>query len=143
MSRRKLVGYNRNHSNSITQIDYNGTKLISTSNEVLVLPAGYGILEIEFRKTTDVDFSGDAKQLILYLFNPHEMNITNIVEISKIELNYVPKIEIKPQSGQKFINDLVSSADSYIMIRTDRGTCDSVDYRGDASLCVSVKIKKT
>lgn len=143
MSRRRIVGYNRNNDNSITQIDASGTKLVSTDSEVMVLPAGYGILEIEVRKTTDSDFSGDADQLILYLVSRTTLNRIDILPVSKMEVNYVPKITIKPDPGQKFIKNIIPEEDHYIMIRTDKGTCDSIDYRGDASLCVSTKIKKS
>ena len=111
MSRRRIVGYNRNNDNSITQIIASGTKLISTDNEVMILPAGYGILEIEVRKTTDSDFSGDADQLILYLVSRKTLNRIDIVPVSKMEINYNPKITIKPDLGQKFIKNIIPEED--------------------------------
>lgn len=127
MSRRKIVGYN-----SDFVISVNGTRLVSTSGELLVLPAGYQIVEMEIKKITTPkhNASQPTGNLIIYLLKTDSPLVTNITEVINIaELNYNKMKNIRVSVG-------VYKYDNVIMIRSEQEDVN------DFGVCVSAKIKK-
>ena len=127
-----LVGYNRNHFlNSTSKVDTLGTSLVSATGDILVMPAGWSIIEMQVKKASTVDLGGSANDIIIYLLE--ETTQFPVLTVSKNDLNNEPHL-VLARAKDSPIN-LAAFNDRFIMIKTDTG-----DIGDDAINGPSVKV---
>lgn len=125
-------GYNRNHFlNTTTKVDTLGTSLVSATGEILVLPAGWSIIEVQMKKASTQPLGGTANNIILYLL---EGNVPyDVMFADKILLNSVGHLVLSGAPANKS-----TYLDRFIMVRTDTGDIGN----NDQSIKVIIKIAR-
>lgn len=133
-----LVGYNRNHFlNTTTKVDTLGTSLVSGTGDILVLPAGWSIIEIQVKKASTVNLGGSADNIIIYLLE--ETTQFPVLTVSKADLNNKPHIMLAGAKGSPI--NLAAFNDRFIMVKTDTDNLGADGYNG-SSVKVIIKIAR-
>lgn len=116
-----LVGYNRNNFlNIATRVDTLGTSLVAANGEILVLPAGWSIIEIQMKKASTVPLGGSASSIILYLLEGNTQ-IGPIMTVNKSVLNTQTHVIMVGTKESPIVVGKASFNDRFIMVKTDTG----------------------
>jgi hypothetical protein len=129
-----IGGSNKNPCTpAAVELDWYGTYLITKTNEYLVVPASFGIREIQMRNIGPTLDSNSSSKLILYLGKVGDSDI-DIFECSLNDLNDNDSVSMIGTDGSLIYKAL--DYDTNLMVKTDNG---ALEYGAVISVIVKMK----
>lgn len=129
-----IGGSNKNPCTpAVVELDWYGTYLINKTNEYLVVPAEFGIREIQMRNAGPTLDSNVASKIILYLGKVGDPDI-NIFEASINDLNDNDSVSMIGTDGSLIYKAL--DYDTNLMVKTDNG---ALEYGAVVNVVVKMK----
>jgi len=131
-----ILGYNRDACDgSAVKIPANGVNVVDKNNDIIIIPAGYGIESIQVKLVNQASnqLSGAAAYLDLYL-DAGTVN-TTILRVSKLDLNGLPHVALIGTDASPISK--VSNSAQILKMKSDVGDFGAAG----PTVCVLIKMR--